>query len=164
MSVLTTVPDDSAVIIMSRVYAASRRVVWAAMTRPEHVRHWWGGPGVVNPVCEIDLRPGGLWTHVMRFPDGFELRLDFVFVEVEAPSRLVWQHVDHGQRKEGLPTCLTTVTLEDLGRETRWQMVATFNSFAERAAALTMGFSGPIEASTIRLTEYLPKMLAVAVD
>jgi hypothetical protein len=47
------------------------------------------------------------------------------------------------------------VTLEDLGGRTRWEMIARFASVAERDAAVAMGFSGPIEASGDRLTEYL---------
>jgi uncharacterized protein YndB with AHSA1/START domain len=162
MKTVTSIPENTTTIVMSRVYAAPRSIVWAAMTEPAHVRQWWGGPGFTNPVCEMDLRPGGLWKHVMRFPDGVELQLNFVFVDIEAPSRLVWKHVDHGQRREGPPTCVTTVTLEDLGDKTRWQMVAEFSSIADRAAALAIGFTKPIEASTLRLTDYLPRMLAAA--
>src|SRR5260221_1436437 len=119
MSGLTEVAVAETAIVMSRVYDAPRGLVWQAMTRPEHIRRWWGGPGFTNPVCEMDVRPGGLWHHVMRFPDGHELHLDFVFLEVEPPSRLVWRHVDHGMRKQGPPTCRTTVTLDDLGGRTR---------------------------------------------
>jgi uncharacterized protein YndB with AHSA1/START domain len=155
MSTQTEIPAGEPTIVMRRVYDARRDLVWTAMTEPGHVRQWWGGPGFTNPVCEMDVRPGGRWRHVMRFPDGRELRMDFVFLEVEKPKRLVWQHADHGERSEGLPTCITTVTLEDLGDQTRWTMVACFNSIAERDAAAGIGFVRPIEASNDRLTAYL---------
>ncbi len=161
MSMQTQIPDSEPVIIMSRVYAAPRALVWDAMTKPEHVREWWGGPGFTNPVCEMDLRPDGLWTHVMRFPDGFELRMELVFVEVKPPSRLVWQQRDHGKRKPGqggLPTSVTTVTLEEVEGGTRWTTEARFLSMADRAAALGIGYAKPIGASSDRLVEYLPKM------
>ena len=159
MSTRTEIPADEPMIMMTRVYDAPRALVWEAMTEAKHIREWWGGPGFTNPVCEMDVRPGGLWKHVMRFPDGHELRLDFVFVEVDAPSRLVWQHVDHGKRKEGLPTSVTTVTLEDLGDKTRYTMTARFSSMADREAAVAMGFTRPIEASNERLTAYLKTMV-----
>jgi uncharacterized protein YndB with AHSA1/START domain len=156
MSSLTEVAVAETNIVMSRVYDAPRELVWEAMTQPKHIKRWWGGPGFTNPVCEMDVRPGGLWHHVMRFPDGHELQLDFVFLEVEPPSRLVWRHVDHGIR--GRPTCRTSVTLDDLGGRTRWRMVAEFNSPAECEAAVAIGFSRPIEASNLRLVEYLKTM------
>jgi uncharacterized protein YndB with AHSA1/START domain len=158
MSTHTEIPADEPIIAMTRIYDAPRALVWIAMTEPKHVRQWWGGPGFTNPICEMDVRPGGLWNHVMRFPNGYELHLSFVFLEVDEPSRLVWQHTDHGKRKEGPPTSVTTVTLEELGNRTRWTMVARFNSMADREAAVAMGYSRPIEASNERLAQYLETM------
>lgn len=158
MSTQTEIPTDEPSIVMTRVYDAPRDLVWKVSTEAEHVRQWWGGPGFTNPVCEMDVRPGGLWNHVMRFPDGKELRMTFVFLEVDEPKRLVWRHTDHGKRgkhNEGPPACQMTVTLEDMGGKTRWSLVARFDSLAERDAAVGMGFSGPIEASNDRLAAYL---------
>ena len=158
MTTQTELPADEPTIVMTRVYDAPRALVWEATTQPGHVRQWWGGAGFENPVCEMDVRPGGLWNHVMRFPDGKELALHFVFVDVDKPARLVWQHVDHGKHKGGPPTCVMTVTLDDLGARTRWTLVARFDSLADREAARAIGFSRPIEASNERLTAYLETM------
>jgi len=113
MSMRTEIAAEEPTIIMSRVYDAPCELIWEAITEAEHVRQWWGGPGFANPVCEMDVRPGGLWNHVMRFPDGRELHMKFVFTEVEKPTRLVWRHADDGQRKEGPPEAVITVTLQD---------------------------------------------------
>ena len=51
-----------------------------------------------------------------------------------------------------------TVTLEDLGPRTAWKMVARFRSVAERDAAISIGFRGPIEDSSDRLVGYLKKL------
>ena len=155
MNTAPVVPADDAEIVMTRIYDAPRDLVWEAMTEPRHVAQWWGGPGFTNPVCEMDVRPGGLWHHVMRFPDGRELRMNFVFVEVDPPRQLAWRDVGHDEHKEGPPSGLITVTLEDLGQQTEWKMVARFNSIAERDAALAMGFVRPIAASNDRLVDYL---------
>jgi uncharacterized protein YndB with AHSA1/START domain len=159
MSTTTEIPAGEPVIVMSRVYDAPRDMVWDAMTQARHVAQWWGGPGFTNPVCEMDVRPGGLWRHVMRFPDGRELPMSFVFVAVDKPKRLVWQHADHGRRQEGPPTAVITVTLEEVGRRTKWTMSACFDSLAARDAAVAVGFSHPIEASSNRLVEYLEAAL-----
>lgn len=158
MSAMTEVPAADAIIVMTRVYDATRDIIWEVMTEARHVAQWWGGPGFTNPVCEMDVRPGGRWRHVMRFPDGHELHMEFVFLEVDKPKKLVWRHVDHGKRREGLPTCVTTITLEDIGEQTEWTMIARFLSVAERDAAVAMGFRNPIEASSDRLVDYLRKL------
>jgi uncharacterized protein YndB with AHSA1/START domain len=155
MNTAPVVPADDAVIVMIRIYDARRDLVWEAMTEPRHVTQWWGGPGFTNPVCEMDVRPGGLWRHVMRFPDGRELHMNFVFVEVDPPRQLAWRDVGRDKLKGGPPSGLITVTLEDLGEKTRCKMVARFNSNAERDTALAMGFVGPIAASNDRLVDYL---------
>jgi uncharacterized protein YndB with AHSA1/START domain len=158
MSTTTETPAGEPIVVMSRTYGAPRELVWQAMTEARHVARWWGGPGFTNPVCEMDVRPGGRWRHVMRFPDGHELEMNFVFVEVEKPQKLVWQNVDHGQRKDGPPTAVITVTLEDIGGRTRWKMVARFISIAKRDEAVGLGFSKPIELSGDRLVDYLEKL------
>lgn len=155
MSTAPVIPADEAVIVMTRIYEAPRDLVWEAMTEARHVAQWWGGPGFSNPVCEMDVRPGGLWRHVMRFPDGHELNMNFVFVEVDPPKRLAWREVGHAQLKGGRPSCQITVTLEDMGERTGWKMVARFDSISERDTALSMGFIGPIAASNDRLVDYL---------
>lgn len=161
MSTHTEIPADEPTIVMTRVYDAPRALVWEAITEAKHVKQWWGGAGFSNPVCEMDVRPGGRWNHVMRFPDGGEMKLDFVFVEVDKPTRLVWQHVDHGKRTSGPPTSVMTVTLDDLGgTRTRWTLVARFVSNADRDAARKLGFHRPIESSNDALTSYLEGMLA----
>ena len=155
MKTQTHIHPNEPTIIMTRVYDAAQERVWEAITEAKHVRRWWGGLGFSNPVCEMDVRPGGLWTHVMRFPDATELRLEFVFLEVERPSRLVWQHTDYGKRNQGLPACQMTVTLEDLAGQTRWTMVARFQSLEQRDVAVGFGFNNPIAASSDYLADYL---------
>ncbi len=144
--------DREPVIVMSRMFDAPREKVWAAFTDPKHVVRWYGGHGFTNPVCEMDVRPGGRWRHVMRTPDGHEFAMEFVFLEVERPERLVWQNADHGKRPPGgPPTCVMAVTFEEVGRQTKWTMVATFLSLADRDAAMKMGFTTMIEQGSEKL-------------
>jgi uncharacterized protein YndB with AHSA1/START domain len=63
-------------IILTRLFDAPRRLVFDAMTKPEHVRRWWGILDDKHsvPVCEIDLRPGGAWRFVGRGHKGADRR------------------------------------------------------------------------------------------
>ena len=45
---------------MSRLIDAPRDLVWEAMTKPEHVVHWWGPNGFTNTLEKLDVRVGGL--------------------------------------------------------------------------------------------------------
>ena len=82
-------PTDREFVI-TRVLDAPRRLVFEAWTDPEHLPHWLLGPeGWTMPVCEIDLRPGGVWRFVWRHADGNEMEMRGVYREIVPPERLV---------------------------------------------------------------------------
>jgi uncharacterized protein YndB with AHSA1/START domain len=146
--------DKDPVIVMSRIFNAPRDLVWQACTEPRHIVHWWGGQGFSNPVCEMDLRPGGAWRHVMRTPDGSELTFNFVFLEVEPPKRLAWRPAE--THPGGPPLLMQTMTFEDLGdQRTRWTLTALAGSFADRDAAVDLGYAAMISPGLEKLSEYL---------
>jgi uncharacterized protein YndB with AHSA1/START domain len=128
------------VIVMRKTLEAPRELVWAVLTDPRHVARWYGGHGFENPVCEMDVRPGGRWRHVMRTPDGVDHPMEFVFVEVVKPERLGWRNAEPA-KGGGYQDNVTTVTLEEDGRRTRWKLVTRFRSLADRDAALGIGFT-----------------------
>ena len=53
-------------IVITRMFDAPRELVWQAMTDPKHVVHWWGPRGFTTTIQQMDVRPGGIWQHVMR--------------------------------------------------------------------------------------------------
>jgi uncharacterized protein YndB with AHSA1/START domain len=138
------------VISMVHTFDAPREVVWEAFTNPMHVARWYGGKGFTNPVCEMDVRPGGHWHHVMRTPDGSEQRLHFIFVDVVKPEKLSWK-TEHGPG--GKPAPFSTVTLEAHGPHTRVRFVARFRSIAERDLAMTWSFTAVLREGVDRMRE-----------
>jgi uncharacterized protein YndB with AHSA1/START domain len=81
-------------IRMTRLFDAPRRLVFEALTRPEHIVRWWGclGEGYSVPVCEMDARPGGAWRFVNRHPKG-EAGFHGVVREITAPERIVYTEI-----------------------------------------------------------------------
>jgi uncharacterized protein YndB with AHSA1/START domain len=158
----THIPDDDAVIVISSILDAPRDIVWTAFTTPEHVKNWYGGHGYSNPVCEMDVRPGGRWRHVMRLPDGMEIPLEFVFVEVVKPEKLSWRDVDYGKPDVAKPTSLNTMTFEDLGKRTRSTFVARFSSLSARTMAISWGFTSVMAEGDQRMRAVLEKLKQAA--
>ena len=87
-------------IVVSRVFGAPRELVWEAMVNPAHVTNWWGPRGFSTTTEKMDLRPGGIWKHVMHGPDGTDYPNESTFLEVEKPERIVYVH---DGRKTGGP-------------------------------------------------------------
>jgi uncharacterized protein YndB with AHSA1/START domain len=147
------------VIVMARVFDAPRDIVWAAFTDPKHVVKWFGGHGFSSPVCEMDVRPGGIWRHVMRSPNGNDFTMEFVFIEVVKPEKLSWQHTDHGKRPPGgPPTVFNTVTFEDAGKKTNWKLVSRFSTTADRDFAVKMGHAEMISQGSEKLEELVKEL------
>jgi uncharacterized protein YndB with AHSA1/START domain len=117
-------------ISATRVFDAPRDLVFAMCTDPEHIVKWWGPNGFSTTIQEMDVRPGGVWRHVMHGPDGVDYPNKSVYDEVVRPERLVYSH--SGSRPGGPAAQFqSTVIFEDLGGKTRLTVRMVFRTAAE---------------------------------
>jgi uncharacterized protein YndB with AHSA1/START domain len=146
-------------IVITRVFEAPRDLVWEAWTNPRHVVHWWGPIGFTTTIQEMDVRPGGVWRHIMHGPDGTDYPNKSVFTEVVKPERIVYSH---GGGKKGSPGAHfeATWTFDAQGdNKTRLTIRMVFPSSADRDTVVKE--YGAIEGghqTLARLEEYLAKM------
>jgi uncharacterized protein YndB with AHSA1/START domain len=131
-----TTPSDFE-ITLTRVFDAPRHLVFEAMTRPEHVRRWWGilDERYSVAVCEIDLRPGGAWRFVGRHPNG-EAAFRGVYREIEPPERLVYTEI-YEPFPDGV-SVVTQILTEEAGK-TRLTLTARYESKETRDFVLSTG-------------------------
>jgi uncharacterized protein YndB with AHSA1/START domain len=122
-------------IVITRVFDATRDLVFEAFTDPKHISLWWGPRGFRTTVHEMDVRPGGVWKLTMRGPDGVDYKNRIVFKEVKKPERLVFQHQpEHGSEPVSHET---TVTFEDLGEKTHLTLRMLFPTVEQRQFVVT---------------------------
>jgi uncharacterized protein YndB with AHSA1/START domain len=76
-------------LVITRVFAAPRELVWKAWTEPAFLVRWQGPKGFTAPVCKIDLRVGGKYLFCMRSPEGKDYYSTGVYREVVKPKRIV---------------------------------------------------------------------------
>ena len=149
-----TLPSDREIVI-ARAFDAPRELVFAAYTSPEHLPHWMLGPqGWAMPVCEIDLRPGGVWRFVWRHTDGGEMEMRGVYHEIVSPERLVCTESWGGE----WPETLNTLTLSSESGKTAIRQHILYPSKEARDAALKTGMQDGVSASYDRLGDYLAAM------
>ncbi|WP_437585798.1 SRPBCC family protein [Sorangium sp. So ce1000] len=131
-----TTPSENEVR-MTRLFDAPRDLVFEAMTRPEHIKRWWGclGEGYSVPVCEMDLRPGGKWRFVNRHPGG-EAAFHGENQEITPSSRLVFTEIF-----EQFPDTVSVVTAvyTDEGTKTRLTATVRYPSTEVRDMVLASG-------------------------
>ena len=77
----------------SREIPATVEQVFAAISNPERLARWWGPAGFTNTFKVCDFKNGGRWSFVMHGPDGSNYPNENVFAEIEAPGKVVIQHV-----------------------------------------------------------------------
>ncbi|MBU4529815.1 MAG: SRPBCC domain-containing protein [Hoeflea sp.] len=75
-------------MVISRVIAAPRDVVWGAWLNPETLPQWWGPDGFSCRTQRIDLRAGGEWVFDMIGPDGTVYPNHHLYGEVRTGDRI----------------------------------------------------------------------------
>ena len=77
----------------SRDIPASVDQVFAAFSDPQRLARWWGPAGFTNTFSVCEFTTGGRWSFVMHGPDGHNYPNESLFAEVEAPSKVVIEHL-----------------------------------------------------------------------
>jgi uncharacterized protein YndB with AHSA1/START domain len=105
-------------LVISRIFAAPRALVFKAWSSAEHMKRWFSPEGCSAPEAEIDFRPGGVFAVCMHLPDGQDFWSRGRFGEVSPPDRLTFTAgVSVGGATKF--TVHTTVTFDDDGAGTR---------------------------------------------
>jgi uncharacterized protein YndB with AHSA1/START domain len=146
-------------IAMSRVFDASRKLVFDALTKPELVKRWLLGPdGWSMPVCEIDLRVGGSFRYVWRHANGNEMGMRGVYREIVVPERLVATEEFDEPWYPG--EAVGTVVLVEQGGKTTITQTVLYESREARDAVLKSGMEQGVARSYDRLAELVASTLA----
>lgn len=82
--------DPSRDLYFERLVDLPPDAIWAAWTQPELLMPWFCPQPWTTVACQIDLRPGGIFSTVMRSPEGQEFPGTGCYVDVEPNRRLAW--------------------------------------------------------------------------
>lgn len=116
-------------IVLSRVVAAPRELVFKVWTDPQHVPKWFGPEGFTVETKEIDIRLGGRWRFVFVAPDGTRYDNRMAFLKIEAPRLL---EMDHGSDKDDDPN--------------RFRVIVTFDEQSNGNTVVTLRQLHPTKA------------------
>lgn len=146
-------------IVMTRVFDASRRVIFDAFTKPELVTQWLlGPPGWSMPVCEIDLRVGGAYRYMWRHTSGREMEMGGVYRTITPQQRIVCTELHDDAWYPG--EALTTTGFVERRGATTLTTTILYVSKDARDKVLTSAMERGIAASFDRLSEMLASSAA----
>jgi len=77
-------------LTLDRIIKAPRARIWRCWTEPELLKQWYCPKPWTVSHAELDVRPGGRNHVVMRGPEGQEMFVPGVYLEVDAGRRLVF--------------------------------------------------------------------------
>lgn len=144
-------PADGFVI--TRIFAAPRSLVFAAWTKPKHLKQWSAPHGFTIPISKGELKSGGKWRACMVSPQGEKMWLSGVYREVVQDELLVFTHAWEGDGAGGHET-LVTVRFEDHARGTK----LTFEQSGFDAPESAAGHKGGWTQCFERLVALLAKL------
>jgi uncharacterized protein YndB with AHSA1/START domain len=147
---------------IERFIDAPPRLVWEALTKPEHLKEWympraWGRVSR----AEMDVRPGGVLSIDIATGDGGESPNLGCFLDVVPTERLVWTSMLFpGYRPavfDDIPiTAIMTMKAEGTG--TRYVFTALHRNEAELAENKASGFYEGTEIAVDQLAEHVMAM------
>ena len=148
-------PSGEREIVITRTFSAPRSLVYAAMTKAEHVKNWWG-PRQYGPVnATADFRAGGHYRFAQGSPQG-----EVAFsgeVRESSPERIVYVEEFEAMPGHG---ALTTVTLEERGGKTFMTLRSVYQSREDRDAVIASGMEWGARLSYLQLDEVLEDLAA----
>ncbi len=137
---MATNKSDEAELITTRIFDAPRELVFRAWTDPMRLQRWWGPRGFTNPVCDVDVRPGGAIRIEMRGPDGKVYPMTGTYLEIVEPERLVFLSSALDANKQPLFEVLNVVTFaEEPGGKTKLTLEVKVSKIRPEAAGHIAG-------------------------
>jgi uncharacterized protein YndB with AHSA1/START domain len=149
-------------IVLERFIDAPRHLVWEALTKPEHLKHWYMPKswGVVTN-CEMDVRPGGIFSIDIAAAGGQEFPNLGCFLEVVPMERLSWTSMLFpGYRPAVFDDIPITaiVTMETVGTGTRYVFTALHRDEADFEKNKESGWQQGTEIALDQLVTHVKSM------
>src|SRR5438094_4654081 len=150
---MTVAASDEREIVITRTFNAPRALVYEALTKPEHIKNWWGPRpyGAVSAVA--DFRAGGRYRYAQSGPGG-EVAFSGEIRE-SSPERIVYTEEFEAMPGHG---AVSTVTLDERGGKTFLTLRSVYQSKEDRDAVIASGMEWGARLSYLQLDEVIDSL------
>lgn len=154
------IPDPELDLLLERQVDVPPELVWEAWTKPEHIKKFFVPRPWEITDCEIDLRPGGIFSSTMRSPEGEEYPNTGCYLEIVENEKLIWTSVlGPGFRPVAGPQDIpftAVILLEPAGNGgTKYTALAIHGTTEVTKAHEQMGFHDGWGTVLTQLVEYV---------
>lgn len=130
---------EPAPLVISRLFAAPRELVFRAWSSAEHLKRWFCPAGFTVPEAEADFRVGGAFIICMRSPEGRNHWTRGKYAEIVATTRLVIDMNVCGDDERILFRAHTVVSFADEAHGTRLEVTQSYMILDPQAAPMIQG-------------------------
>lgn len=150
-------PDPKLDLVLERDIDVPVEMVWEVWTTPDHLKHWFCPRPWSVTKCEIDLRPGGIFSSTMRSPEGQEFPNLGCYLEVVPMQRLVFTDtLLPGYRPSPNPFFTAVLELKPNGTGgTRYTATAIHGNEETRKKHEEMGFHDGWGTVVTQMVDYI---------
>jgi uncharacterized protein YndB with AHSA1/START domain len=138
-----TLPTSTQILI-TREFAAPRRLIYQAWTTPELIKRWWSAKRGEVTLADVDLRVGGAWRWVMVTDTGFEVAFHGEYRELIPNERIVSTEVYEGF-PEADAEAVNTLTLTEKDGRTTLAILVQHKSQEHRDAHISSGMEAGMQ-------------------
>ena len=161
MSTLVAV-DPKLDFAIERFIDSPTRLVWEALTKPEHLKEWYmPKPWGRVTRAELDLRPGGIIRIDIAVGDGRDVPNLGCVLEVVPMKRLVFTSMLFADYRpavfDDIPIT-AIITLESVGTGTRYVFTALHRNEADLETNKSSGFHQGTEIAVDQLVAHVIAM------
>jgi uncharacterized protein YndB with AHSA1/START domain len=137
----TTSPGSEHELVLTRLIDAPRANLFRCWSEPELMKQWFSPLPYTITHAEVDLRPGGSFLVTMRSPEGEDMPVHGVYLEVVQDEKLVTTDAyTSAWIPSAKPFMTAIVTFADEAGKTRYTARARHWSAEDREAHEKMGF------------------------
>jgi uncharacterized protein YndB with AHSA1/START domain len=156
----TDEPAERRTLVITREYDVPASTIFLAMSRPEHVKRWFGPVGYPLTLCEMDFRVGGHFRFQMTGPDGVKgTPFGGAYWEIIPDRKIVY---DNGFEPPTEERMLVTLTLETRGARTVLTHHTEFASVAMYESHTGVGFEAGTNSGLDQLGEVAEELAGKA--
>jgi uncharacterized protein YndB with AHSA1/START domain len=130
-------------LVLELILDAPKEKLYRGWTEPELMKQWFAPKPWTTPKVEVDVRPGGKSSIVMRSPEGQDFPNPGQYLEVIPNRKIVFSDAFTGDwvPKDGAPFFVAEVSFEDAGvGKTKYTAKARHWTEEAKAQHEQMGF------------------------
>ncbi len=147
-------------VVITRVFDAPARLLFAAYGAPEHLTQWFGPPGWPLTLCEMDFRVGRRYRFALTGPDGQQhTPFGGEYLEIVPNRKIVYTGAFETPDAE---TMIVTITFDEDEKsgQTMLTIHTLFASVAMKHAHLGMGYAQGWGSMLDQLADVVAEMRA----